>query len=208
MYNIVPRMLEMDNGDIALIGSASITTGESSRSAPDMNNRTHMKATTTFNVGPVVVLFPDLKGKTFDQVIIPRQIELYKSASSGSQPIQIVSAPGISSVPAEFIAKPLGSEIVIIYNDNLENLSASADGKVKVSKKTGDLELAEAFINKEKKLEYRKLVNQTNKVRATYYLGDAISTNSSNIVFPIGKEGQGFSALNTFFTNWCFLEIK
>jgi len=208
MYNIVPRMLEMDNGDIALIGSASITTGEFSRSAPDMNNRTHMKATTTFNIGPVVVLFPDLKGKTFDQVIIPRQIELYKSASSGSQPIQIVSAPGISSVPAEFIAKPLGSEIVIIYNDNLENLSASADGKVKVSKKTGDLELAEAFINKEKKLEYRKLVNQTNKVRATYYLGDAISTNSSNIVFPIGKEGQGFSALKTFFTNWCFLEIK
>lgn len=208
MYNIVPQLLEMDNGEIALIGSANITTGQISQSAPDMNNRTHMKATTTLNAGPVVVLFPNLKGKAFDHVIVPRQIELYKSASSGSQPIQIVNTPGLSSVPAEFIAKPLGSEIVIIYNDNLENLSASADAKVKVSKKTGDLELAEAFINKEKKLEYRKLVSQTDKVRATYYLGDAIPTNSPNIVFPIGKEGQGFSALKTFFTNWCFLEIK
>jgi hypothetical protein len=208
MYNIVPQMLEMDNGNIALIGSAEITTEEFSQSAPDMNNRYHTKATTTLKVGPVVVLFPDLKGKAFDHVIIPRQIELYKSASSGSQPIHIVSAPGISNVPAEFIAKPLGSEIVIIYNDNLENLSASADAKVKVSKKTGDLELAEAFINKEKKLEYRKVVNETNKVRATYYLGDAISTNSPEIVFPIGKEGQGFNALKTYFTNWCFLEIK
>ncbi len=208
MYNLVPQMLEMDNGDIALIGSANITTGEFSQSAPDMNNRTHMKATTTLNAGPVVVLFPDLKGKAFDYEIIPRRIELYKSASSGSQPIQIVTAPGISNVPAEFIAKSLGNEIVIIYNDNLANLSTSADEKVKVSKKTGDLELAEAFINKEKKLEYRKVINQTDKVRATYFLGDAIPTNSSDIVFPIGKEGQGFSALKTFFTNWCFLEIK
>jgi hypothetical protein len=208
MYNFVPQLLEMDNGDIALIGSSAITTDEISQSAPDMNHRTHMKATTTLNVGPVIVLFPDLEGKAFEHAIIPRQIELYKSASSGSQPIQIVSAPGLSSVPAEFIAKPSGSEIVIIYNDNLENLSISAYEKVKVSKKTGDLELAEALINKEKKLEYRKLVSQTDKVRATYYLGDAIATNSPNIVFPIGKEGQGFNALKTYFTNWCFLEIK
>jgi hypothetical protein len=208
LYNFSPQLFEMDNGDIVLIGSPEATTQQVSQSAPNMENRTEMIATTTLNVGPVVVLFPDMKGKSFDQVIIPRQIEIYKSDRSGSQAIQVVQAPGISSVPAGFIATPLGEDIVIIYNDNTKNLSESVDEKVKVSKWAGDLELAEALINKNKKLEYRKLVSKIDQLRATYYLGDAIPTNSSSIIFPIGKEGLAFNAAKTIFTNWCFLDIK
>jgi hypothetical protein len=210
LYNFDPQLLEMDNGDIVLIGSPQVTTERVSQSAPNpmMGNRTETVATTTLHVGPVFILFPDLKGKKFDQVIIPRKIEISKSSQSGYGAIQIVQSRGIVSAPAGFIPTLLGEDIVINYTDNAKNLAESADEKVKVSKWAGDLELGEALINKERKLEYRKLVSQIDKRRTTYYLGDAIPTNSSSIIFPIGKEGEGFGAPKTIFTNWCFLDIK
>jgi hypothetical protein len=210
LYNFDPQLLEMDNGDVVVIGSPQATTERVSQSAPNsmMGNRSETIATTTLHVGPVLIFYPNVKGKTFDQVIIPRQIEMSRSAQSGYEPIHIVSAPGIASAPAGFIASPLGGDIVIIYTDNAKNLSESVDEKVKVSKYAGDLELGEALISKEKKLEYRKLVSQIDKVRITYYLGDAVPTNSSSVVFPIGKQGEGFNGNKTIFTNWCFLEVK
>ncbi len=209
MSNFTPQMLELDNGDIAIVGSSERTESDVSRSAPNMNNQTHFTATTTMTVGPVVVLFPDKKGKTYDQVIIPREIIISKSQSSGSGAIKVVQAPQQSDVTAGFLATHLGQDIVIIYNDNVKNLSKEVDEKMTVSKSAGDLELAEALVNNDKKLEYRKLISETNKGRATFYLGNAIPTiNSSTIVFPIGKEGQGFSAMKTYYTNWCFLDIK
>jgi hypothetical protein len=65
----------------------------------------------------------------------------------------------------------VGEDILILYTDNTKNLSESVDEKVKESKWASDLELAEALIDKEKKLEYRKLVSQIDKRRTTYYLG-------------------------------------
>jgi len=64
----------------------------------------------------------------------------------------------------------VGEDILILYTDNTKNLSESVDEKVKESKWASDLELAEALIDKEKKLEYRKLVSQIDKRRTTYYL--------------------------------------
>lgn len=208
MYNFSPSLLEMDNGDLALFGSPTITTAANSQSAPNMQNQTHTTSTTTLNVGPIFILFPDAKGKTFGQVIIPRQIVLDKAYTSGSGAIQMVQSPSVSNEAAGFIAKPLGNEFVIIYNDNAKNLSESVDKKAKASKRTGDLELAEALVNNERKLEYRRLISQIDKGRATFYLGDAVPGNSSDIVFPIGKESQGMGAPKTIFTNWCFLDIK
>ncbi|MHA4809554.1 hypothetical protein ACX0G9_15685 [Flavitalea flava] len=209
MSNFSPKMLQLDNGDIAIIGSPERIDRDFSQSVPNMQNKTHMVATTTLTVGPVIVLFPDNNGKTYDQVIIPREIILTKGQSSGSGTIQVVSAPRMSTVTAGFLATKLGQDIVIIYNDNVKNLSKGADEKMTVSKSAGDLELAEALVNKDKKLEYRKLISETKKGRATFYLGNSIPTaNSSTIVFPIGKEGQGFNGLKTYFTNWCFLDIK
>lgn len=179
-----------------------------SQSAPNMDNQTHMIASTTLNVGPVFLLFPDVKGKTFGQVVIPRQIVLEESNSSGSGAIQMVQSPSVSSIPAGFIAKPLGGDIVIIYADNPTNLSESVGEKVRASKKAGDLELAEALVNKDRKLEYRRLVSRTDQGRATFYLGDAVPSNNADIVFPIGKQNEGFTGTKTIFSNWCFLEIK
>jgi hypothetical protein len=115
--------------------------------------------------------FPtNLQGKTFDQVIIPRRIEISK-ASSTYGAIQVVRVPEIASAPAGFIATSLGKDIIIIYTDNPKNLAQSVDDKVKVSNWAGDLELGEALVNKERHLEYRKLISETDKRRATYYLG-------------------------------------
>lgn len=209
MSNFTPQMLELDNGDIAIVGSPERTVSNVSTSAPNMNNQTHMVATTTLTVGPVIVFFPNMNGKTFNQVIIPREIILSKGQTSGSGAIQVVAAPRQSDVTTGFLATKLGDDIVIIYNDNIKNLSKDVSEKMTVSKSASDLELAEALVNKDKKLEYRKLISETKKGRATFYLGNSIPTaNSSTIVFPIGKEGQGFNALKTYYTNWCFLDIK
>jgi hypothetical protein len=209
MSNFTPQLLQLDNGDIAIIGSPERIESNTSTSAPNMHGQTHMIATTTLTVGPVIVLFPDPKGKTYEPVIIPREIELSKAQSSGSGSIQVVSAPRQSDVTTGFLATQLGQEIVVVYNDNIKNLSKDADAKTTVSKSASDLELAEALVNKDKKLEYRKLISETKKGRATFYLGNSIpAANSSTIVFPIGKEGQGFNALKTYYTNWCFLDIK
>lgn len=209
LYNFEPQLLEMNNGEIVILGSPEATTQRVYQSAPNMQNQTEAIATTTFHVGPILVLYPNTKGKTFDQVIIPRQIEMSKSSGSGHGAIQVAVAPVIESGPAAgFFATPLGEDIVIVYNDNTKNLAESADEKVKVSKSASDLELGEALINKEKKLEYRKLISQIEKRRCTYYLGEAIATNSDSIIFPIGKEAVTFSAVKAIYTNWCFLNIK
>jgi hypothetical protein len=208
LYNFNPQLLEMDNGDLIIMGSPEAITEQASQSAPNFQNKTETIATTTLHIGPVIVLYPNRQGKTFDQVIIPRQIEMSKSSGSGFEAIQIVQMPKISSAPAGFIATPLGEDIAIIYTDNAKNLAESDNEKVKVSKWASDLDLGEALINKDKQLVYRKLVNQIDKRRVTYYLGDAVPTNSSSIIFPAGKEGQGFNANKTIFTNWCFLDVK
>ncbi|HEV9035642.1 MAG TPA: hypothetical protein VGQ51_03440 [Puia sp.] len=208
MSNFTPQLLELDNGDVAIIGSPEMISEKSSTSAPNMNGQTHEIATTTVTVGPVIVLFPDKNGKTYNPVIVPREIILSKSQSSGSGAIRVVASPRQSDVSTGFLATQIGGDIVIIYNDNVKNLSKDAGEKLTVSKSPGDLELAEALVNKDKKLEYRKLISETTKGRATFYLGSSVPSNSSSIVFPIGKEGQGFNALKTYYTNWCFLEIK
>lgn len=208
MSNFTPQLLEMDNGDIAIIGSPEMVTEKVSTSAPNMNNQTHEIATTTVTVGPVIVLFPDKGGKTYQPVVIPREIVLSSYQTSGSGAIQVVAAPRQSDVSTGILATKLGDDIVIIYNDNLKNLSKDAEEKVTVSKSPSDLELAEALVSKDKKLEYRKLISEIKKGRATFYLGDAVGSNTASVVFPIGKQGEGFNARKTFYTNWCFLDIR
>jgi hypothetical protein len=203
-----PQLLEMDNGDIAIVGSPERIDVDIRQSAPNMNNQTHQTASSTLIAGPVIVMFPDKNGKTFDQVMIPREIMLTKSQESGSGAIQIVSSPRQSDVTAGFIATSLGGNIVVIYNDNVKNLSRDVDQKTAITKSAGDLELAEALVSKERKLEYRKLISELKQGRATFYLGNSIPTNSSSIIFPIGKAGLGFNAMKTYYTNWCFLDIK
>lgn len=209
MSNFTPQMLQLDNGDIAIIGSPEKIVYKFSQSAPNMNNQTHDVANTTLTVGPVIVLFPDNNCQTYEKVIIPREIILSNSQISGSGAIRIVAAPGLSDVATGFLARKLGQEIVIIYNDNVKNLSRGTDEKMTTSTSSGDLELAEALVSKDKQLEYRKLISEIRKGRSTFYLGNPIpAANSSTIVFPIGKEGQGFNTFKTYFTNWCFLDIK
>jgi hypothetical protein len=208
LSNFTPQMLELDNGDIAIVGSPERSASDVSESLPNMNGQTHMVATNTVTVGPVIVLYPKMNGNTYDQVIVPRAIILSKVQQSGSGAIQVVSSPRQSDVTTGFLATNLGNEIVIVYNDNSKNLSKGVDAKLEVSTSTSDLELAEALINKEKKLEYRKLISEIKEGRATFYLGSSIPANSSSIVFPIGKEGRGFKAMKMYYTNWCFLDIK
>lgn len=208
MHNFDPNLLELENGSIAIIGSPEAINSNTSSSTPNRNNQSSTVATTIYKAGPVIVFFPDLKGKTFDQVVIPRKIIFTKMARSGSGSIQLVQSPSVSSSSAGLVSSTTANEIVVIYNDNETNLLQEEGKKTVTTKAAGDLALAEAFIGKDKKLAYRKLVSESQKDRSAYYLGNTIPTSTSSIVFPIAKEGLGFNARKIFFTNWCFLNIQ
>jgi hypothetical protein len=208
IYNFTPQLLESANGDIAIVGSPEDISSDFSKSAPNMNNQTHTIATTTVTAGPILAFFPDKSGKSMSQLVIPRQIMLSKYAQSGSGAIQIVQAPWTSASSAGVVSRMAGNDIVVLYNDNIENINRSLDAKVEVSKYASDLELAEAVITTDHKLGYRKVLGQADKKRTTFYLGNTIPTTTGGVVFPIAKEGQGFDARKTFFTNWCFVDIK
>lgn len=208
MYNFAPMLVEQENGDPVILGSPQMITVSVSTSAPDRNNRSHQQATTTMNAGPIVAFYPEKKGKSFEKVIIPRSIELSKSARSGSGSIQLVSAPGLSNSSAGFVVTSKEGKLVIIYNDNATNLSKDPTQKIVKTDKASELSLAEAVIDSDKQLQYRKVLSDIKKGRSAYMLGNAIPTTSTTaIIFPVGKDGVMFNGMKTFYTNWCFLTL-
>ncbi|HTE12979.1 MAG TPA: hypothetical protein VK645_18495, partial [Chitinophagaceae bacterium] len=209
MYNFKPDLMELDNGNLVILGSPEqLSTTSSTRASSTDITKTKEVMTTTLDVGPVLSFYLNKAGKTFDCVIIPRKLSLAKYSSSGSGTIQMVQAPRISRTYGSFSATRLGDEIAIIYNDGEKNLTRGEDEKVAEEESSKDLVLAEALINKDKKLEYRKQIAKNLSGRYTYFLGNTIPTSSTSVIFPIGKEGQGFSARKTFFTNWCFVDVN
>jgi len=208
MYNFTPDLMELGNGSLVILGCPEQVTNSSHMSAPNMNNQSHMVSTTTFEIGPVLAFFLNPAGKTVELAVVPRNISTSRSASSGTGSIQWVQSPSIVRSYANFSASRLGDEIVIIYNDTEKNLARSEDDKVAGAKSTGDLVLAEALINKDKKLEYRKEIGEDIKGRYTYFLGNTVPTSSASIVFPVAKQGEGFNSNKLFFSHWCFLSVR
>ncbi len=207
--NFKPHLMELDNGNIVILGSPEqLSSTSSTRPSSTDITKTKEVMATTLDIGPVLSFYINKAGKTFDCIIIPRKLSLAKYASSGSGSIQMVQSPRISRTYGSFSASKLGDEIVILYNDGEKNLTRGEDEKIAEEESSKDLVLAEALINKDKKLEYRKQIAKNLSGRYTYFLGNTIPTSSNSIIFPIGKEGQGFSARKTFFTNWCFVEVN
>lgn len=211
IYNFRPDVIELDNGEIVILGSPA-NESVSSTAEPtwdrNKNMSTRQVLTTTIEVGPVVTFFPGKDGKTFEYVAIPRKIQLSRSAHSGSGSIQFVQSLSVSLSFSNFIATPIGDEIVVLYDDDENNLNNEDLEKLVTGRKPGNLVLAEATIGKDKKLQYRKQIGKNLKGTYTYYLGNAIPTSSSSIIFPAGKQGSGFNARKIFYSNWCFLDIK
>ncbi len=210
MNNFMPYLMELDNGSMVILGSPEDVSVSTKTVASFDNNRmkTEEESTTTLDVGPVMAFYLNKNGKTFDYAIIPRKISLSKSASSGSGAIQIVESPDISRSYSNFSATNLGNEIAIVYDDDENNITRSEDEKISEAHTPKNLVLAEALINKDKKLEYRKQIGQNMSGRYTYFLGNIIPTSSSSIIFPIAKEGNSFHANKIFYTNWVFLNVK
>ena len=207
--NFIPDLIEMDNGNLVILGSPEdLSTSVSTRGYGTDVTRTQQVAATTLDIGPVLSFYLSKAGNTFDCIVIPRKLSLAKYASGGPGTVQMVQAPRISRTYGSFCATVLGDQIAILYNDGEKNLTRGEDEKVAEEESSKNLVLAEALINKDKKLEYRKQIGKNLSGRYTYFLGDAVPTSSNSIVFPIGKEGQGFSSRKTFFTNWCFVDVN
>ena len=207
MYGFIPHLLELENGSIVVTGSPRDISTNTTMSAPDLNNKTRTVSTTTTSTGPVIVFYPEKNGKTFEHVIVPRRISLSLSSRSGTGPIQIVQSPTATVSNSGYLSKNLGNEILIIYSDSESNLMKVEGEKMLTTRKAGDLALAEAFINKDKKLEYRKLVGEKQQGGSSYYLNNIVPTSNSSLIFPIGKVTAGITSFKTKYTNWCFLDI-
>ena len=82
MYNFAPNLIELENGNLAILGCPQILSTSTSMSAPNMNDQQHMVSTTTLNVGPVMAFYPNKNGQRFDYAIVPRKISLTRAASS------------------------------------------------------------------------------------------------------------------------------
>jgi hypothetical protein len=208
LYNFSPHLMESDNGDLVILGCPEQLSSSVTTSAPNMNNQTEQIATTTLEIGPVLAFYPKKGAKTFDYAVVPRKMDLWTSAGSGRGSIQMVQVPGISHSYSNFTASNLGDDILILYNDNEANLTKRDNENISEAKSTKDLVLAEALIGKDKKLQYRKQIGKNLSGRYTYYLGNIAPTTSSLVIFPVGKQGMGFSARKIFYSNWCFLDIK
>ena len=208
MFNFTPAITELSNGTLVVLGCPQQVSSSTRASAPNMNNNTHLDATTTLEVGPVIAFFPDKPGKNLDYSLIPRRLELSSYAQSGSGIIQVVQAPGITRAYSGFVSVVLGDKIMVLYNDDPANVSRPLDAKVLKADSPKDLALAEAMFGADKKLQYRKQIAEDLKGRSTYYLGNLAPNSQDLIVFPIAKKGVGFNARKTFYTNWCFLNFK
>ncbi len=208
IHNFVPRLIEMDNGALAFIGCPEYISNKTSQSAPNMNGQSHMVSTTTAETGCVFAFFPNSNGKTFEYAFVPRNITFSIGQSSGSGSIQVVSSPKFSTSYSGYTAAKSGDGIVIVYNDGRKNMEKADNDKIAETSSPKDIVLAEALINKDKKLEYRKQIDNGTGSKYTYYLGNTIPTSSSSVIFPIGKQGAGFNARKTYYTNWCFVDLK
>jgi len=209
MYNFDARLIELPNGEVAIAGSPQeVSVDTRSKPASALNNKTRLESTTTQNTGPILVFFPDTHAKTFETAVIPRSSSLSRSAESGSGIVQIVQSPFVASSSAGFIAMGSGNDILIFYNDNEDNLAKDVNEKIVESHTTKNMVLAEALIDKDKKLQYRKQLGQNIKGAYTYFLGNVNPVSSSTLVFPVAKQGINFNARKIIYTNWCFLDVK
>jgi hypothetical protein len=211
MYNFESSLVEFSDGEVAIMGSpqeVSVSTDTKTSLGMNDNFKTKSVTTTTINTGPIIAFFPTKNGKTFEYAMVPRTSSLARGAESGTGVIQIVQSPFVASSSTGFIATKSGDDIVILYNDNEENLSKDVNDKIVESRSTRNTVLAEALIDKDKKLQYRKQLGQNIKGAYTYFLGNIIPVSSSGLVFPVAKQGVGFNARKIIYTNWCFLSVK
>jgi hypothetical protein len=211
MYNFAMGLVELGNGEVAIAGSpqeVSVSTDTKTSAGMNDNFKTKVESTTTINTGPIITFFPNKNGKTFEYAIVPRTSSLARGAESGTGVVQIVQSPFVTSSSTGFIAVGSGDDIVILYNDNEENLAKDVNDKIVESHSTRNVVLAEALIDKDKKLEYRKQLGQNIKGAYTYFLGNIIPVSSSGIVFPVAKQGVGFNSRKIIYTNWCFINVQ
>lgn len=208
MRTFTPDLMELDNGDLVILGSPDDFSTSVTTSAPNMNGQTHEIAFSTYTSGPVLAFYLNKTAKTFDYISIPRSISITRSAGSGSGAIQIVQAPGVSRSYASFSAVQMGNEILIIYNETEKNITRAEGSKMASSNSTNDLVLAEALFSSDRKLTYRKQIGENLSKQYTYYLGNTVPNATNALIFPIARQGTGFKAMKTIYTNWCFLEVK
>jgi hypothetical protein len=210
LHDFVPVLLELEDGRLVVMGSSEheyVNTSTDVRMRSDGSIRSQSTTTTTtYQSGPIFVIFPDSEKKLHNYTAFPRRVRFQRESFGGSGAIQITQSRSVSRSSSNFVATGLGSQIVVIYNDEEDNLSRDLDAKVVTTRTTSDFVLAEGLVNAEGKLVYRKQIGENLDNRKTYYLGHAVPTSATALVFPVGKESSW--GTKTQYSNWCFVTLQ
>ncbi len=201
-YFFSPVLYELSNKQLVLAGSPEVVQ-KTSGTTMDSKGRNEQYVRQELKAGSIYVFQPDMQGKEFKHVSIPRKVSISKSQSSGSGYITFLQAMGINNSASSFIAKSVGDGLVLLYNDNEANLEEDRK-KLSDGKNTKDLVLTESLV-KDNQVQYRKKVGEDIKGVGTYYINDVIQNSTGKIIFPVGKEGVGFT--KQVFSNWCFVSV-
>lgn len=212
-HHFFPKILELENGKIALTGSPErtiIIKSASTSTSASGAVRTSTNTSVTTYVGPILVFFPNEKGETFAYSVIPRSFTLSEGEGLDMHYISYVPNHNLAPISTiNYIALKKGNEILIMYNTLPANLNLTDMSKLKNAKSPNDVILAETQVNPANfSVQSRQLGEKSGKY--TYLLENLIPTNSNQIIFPIGRERLRWTVYGKrdVYTNWCFILPK
>ncbi len=211
VYNFLPMIVELENGNIAIVGSPERTEySQSSYTSTSASGASQMRSTSSVKtyIGSLLVFFPDATSGTFTYSIVPRKFEFSKSSDVPVRFITIVPSLGtISKSTAKFIALNQGNEVAIFYNTLRENLNLSDSKKIETATGDKNLIIAETRINAGTNLPVCRQLGPDPAGKFSYFIGNDVPTNSQSIIFPIGKERLRWAvnASRDVFSYWCFI---
>jgi hypothetical protein len=219
VFNFMPRLTELDNGNILVYGSPQISTSQSQTvlSTPMMgsNGMSGMNASpttktytrSTYEAGSIVSFLINKNTAQYTYSVIPRDIIISRTDTrSGS--VQIIQSPWISHNFSGFFVTELKDKIVFIYDDCAKNIERDLNDKTySVTSLQPNYALAEAAIDKNGKILYRTKLADDPKGAYTFYMSESIIGNNNSYLIPIAKQGTGFNGMREFYNKWCILEL-
>jgi len=119
-----------------------------------------------------------------------------------------MQAPRLSHNFSGFFVKELKDKIVFVYDDYGKNVEQDLNSKTISTSRPGNYVLAEAAIDNNGNILYRKKIADDPKGTYTYYLSESLYGPNNSYLIPIGKQGNGFSAMREFYNQWCILEAQ
>lgn len=217
VYNFVPQLLELEDGNIILTGSPEFHKVETIEKMSSLKPMSLMESfgeretiRSTYETGSIISLFLKKESSEYTYSLLPRDIYALRahSQTNAVTTISFIQEPRISRGYFGYFVKELKNKIVFVYDDAEKNIEQDLNGKTISAKTSANLALAEAAIDKDGKILYRKKLADNQDGRYTYNLSETIYGSNNFYIIPISKQGNGGNELRDFYNHLCILELQ